>query len=113
MEFNDGHLSNTKILSGQRLTEFQQKNDRAYSYKPIQNLTTTLAVRYPFYKAWKKSSETHPSALVNLYETERIEDMSNMVYLRFVYNFSFGRKSEEINKKLKNQDLDRGVLTRP
>lgn len=107
------YLSNTKILSGQRLTESPSLAMIELSYRPIQNLTTTLAVRYPFYNSWKKSSETHPSALVNLYETEKIKDMTNMVYLRFVYNFSFGKKSGEINKKLENQDIDRGVLTRP
>lgn len=107
------YLSNAKTLSGQRLTESPSVAMVELSYKPIQDLTTTLAIRYPFYDAWKKTSETHKSALVNTFETERIKDMTNMVYLRVVYNFSFGRKSKDINQKLENIDTDSGIFTRP
>lgn len=107
------YLSSVKTLSGQKLIESPSVSTIELSYKPIQNLTTTLAVRYPFYDAWKKSSETHKSAVVKRYELERVTDMANLVYVRLVYNFSFGKKVRDIKQKIENKDKDTGILTRP
>ena len=107
------YLSNSKILSGQRLTESPSVTNIELSYKPIKNMTIGVAIRYPFYKAWEKSSETHPSALVNIHETEKVKDMANIIYLRLVYNFSFGEKGSDIKQKLENKDKDSGVFVRP
>ena len=107
------YISNAKDLAGQRLTESPSTAMVELSFKPIQNLTATLAIRYPFYDAWEKSSETHESALVQTYGTERIKDMTNMVYLRVVHNFSFGRKGKDIKQRLENIDIDSGIFARP
>ncbi|NLZ73840.1 MAG: hypothetical protein GX905_08520 [Bacteroidales bacterium] len=43
------YLSKSKTLQGQRIQESPSVAMIELSYKPIKNLTTTLAVRYPFY----------------------------------------------------------------
>lgn len=107
------YLSKTKVLSGQKLKESPSVATIELSYKPIKNLTTTLAVRYPFYDSWKTSEESHRSALVNKYESERIKNLANMVYIGLVYNFSFGKTKAEIRQKRENKDTDSGVFSRP
>jgi len=106
------YLSKLKTMLGQRLQTSPSAAGVELSYKPINNLTTTLAIRYPFYSAWNTYSETHPSALVHLYESEKIKNMGNMIYVGLVYNFSFGKVRNDIKQKINNEDKDSGVLNR-
>jgi hypothetical protein len=71
-----------------------------------------LGWRYPFYKAYKEGTETHPSALVHSVSTTLVKDYANMVYLCFNYNFSFGKNTKVYQKKVNNEDTDSGILSR-
>lgn len=82
------------------------------SYRPMKNLTTTLAIRYPFYKAYETSSGTYGTDLIQRHETERIVNFANMIYLKLVYNFSFGKSQKEAKRKFNNEDKDTGILNR-
>jgi len=66
--------------------------------------------RYPFFYAYEEDTETHPSSLVQNVTTTQIRDYANMVYIRFIYNFSFGRNVQPLQKKTDNKDTDSGIL---
>jgi outer membrane receptor protein involved in Fe transport len=106
------YLSKSKTLIGQRLQASPSVAAIELSYKPIDRLTATLAVRYPFYRSWTTYSETHPSALVHKYESESVKEMANMISVGLVYNFSFGKTISEVKRKVNNTDKDSGVLNR-
>ncbi|MDP4228321.1 MAG: TonB-dependent receptor, partial [Bacteroidota bacterium] len=106
------YQSSTKVMTGQLLTEKSSMAKVELSYKPVKNLTTTLAIRYPFYDAWKTSTQTCDSCILKHLETERVKNDANMVYFNVVYYFSFGKLKKDIRKKLNNSDNDSGILNR-
>lgn len=82
------------------------------SYIPMKAMTITAGIRYPFYDAWKLTSMTYGTELMSRIEAERIINNANMVYLNFVYNFSFGKNKPNAKIKMKNEDEDSGILNR-
>ena len=82
------------------------------SYKPLDNMTFTAGIRYPFYDAWKLTIGTSGTKLISRIETERIINNANMVYVNLVYNFSFGKNKPNVKLKMKNEDKDTGILGR-
>lgn len=106
------YQSKTKTLSGQLLSVAPSMAKAELSYSPMKNLTATLGLRYPFYSAYESSNETHHAALIQKIEKQRISDYANMVYIGFVYNFSFGKKYKTLQNVLQNKDTDTGTLTK-
>jgi len=105
------YQSSTKVLNGQLLRKSPSAAYVELTYKPVKNMTALLGIRYPFYSAWKSSSDTHSSALVSRHLSESIKDNANMIYLQFVYNFSFGKQSTNVKKNMSNTDKDSGILS--
>lgn len=101
-----------ETLSGQILKVSPSMAYAELSYRPLKNMTVTAGIRYPFYDAWKLTTETHGTNLISRVETERIINNTNMVYLNFVYNFSFGKNKPNVKFKMSNEDKDTGILGR-
>lgn len=101
-----------ETLSGQMLKISPSMAYAELSYRPLKNMTVTAGIRYPFYDAWKLTSETHGTNLISKVETERIINNANMVYLNFVHNFSFGKNKPIVKLKMSNEDKDTGILGR-
>lgn len=101
-----------ETLSGQMLKISPSMAYAELSYRPLKNMTVTAGIRYPFYDAWKLTTETHGTDLISRVETERIINNANMVYLNFVYNFSFGKNKPNVKFKMSNEDKDTGILGR-
>lgn len=101
-----------ETLSGQLLKVSPSMAYAELSYRPLKNMTVTAGIRYPFYDAWKLTTETHGTNLISRVETERIINNANMVYLNFVYNFSFGKNKPNVKLKMSNEDKDTGILGR-
>jgi hypothetical protein len=104
------YQTKTKILDGQLLKYSPSAAYIEASYKPISQMSLVFGWRYPFYKAWENSTKTHDTALVSRYTTERIKNNANMIYLQFVYNFSFGEPFKSSKKKMNYVDEDSGIL---
>lgn len=101
-----------ETLSGQMLKVSPSMAYAELSYRPLKNMTVTAGIRYPFYDAWKLTTETYGTNLITRVETERIINNANMVYLNFVYNFSFGKNKPNVKFKMSNEDKDTGILGR-
>lgn len=101
-----------ETLSGQMLKVSTSMAYAELSYRPLKNMTVTAGIRYPFYDAWKLTTETYGTNLITRVETERIINNANMVYLNFVYNFSFGKNKPNVKLKMSNEDKDTGILGR-
>lgn len=101
-----------ETLSGQMLKVSPSMAYAELSYRPLKNMTATAGIRYPFYDAWKLTTEAHGTDLISRVETERIINNANMVYLNFVYNFSFGKNKPNVKFKMSNEDKDAGILGR-
>ena len=99
-------------LSGQMLRIAPSMAYAELSYIPMKAMTITAGIRYPFYDAWKLTSMTYGTELMSRIEAERIINNANMVYLNFVYNFSFGKNKPNAKIKMKNEDEDSGILNR-
>ncbi len=106
------HQTSTMHLSGQMLNMRPQMTFLELSYRPMQQLMLTGAIRYPFYHAWEISSETYASDIINRYESEQVVNNANMIYVNVVYRFSFGKTKPESKQKLSNEDKDSGILKR-
>ncbi len=101
-----------ETLSGQMLKISPSMAYAEVSYRPVKNMTVTAGIRYPFYDAWKLTSETYGTDLISRVETECIVNNANMVYVNFVYNFSFGKSKPNVKLKMNNEDKDSGILGR-
>lgn len=101
-----------ETLSGQMLKVSPSMAYAELSFRPLKNMTVTAGIRYPFYDAWKLTTKTYGTNLISRVETERIINNANMVYLNFVYNFSFGKNKPNVMLKMSNEDKDTGILGR-
>lgn len=101
-----------ETLSGQMMRIAPSMAYAELSYKPLDNMTFTAGIRYPFYDAWKLTIGTSGTKLISRIETERIINNANMVYVNLVYNFSFGKNKPNVKLKMKNEDKDTGILGR-
>lgn len=101
-----------ETLSGQMMKIAPSMAYAELSYKPLDNMTFTAGIRYPFYDAWKLTIGTSGTKLISRIETERIINNANMVYVNLVYNFSFGKNKPNVKLKMKNEDKDTGILGR-
>lgn len=101
-----------ETLSGQMLKVSPSMAYAELSFRPLKNMTVTAGIRYPFYDAWKLTTKTYGTNLISRVETERIINNANMVYLNFVYNFSFGKNKPNVKLKMSNEDKDTGILGR-
>lgn len=106
------YQSKAKQLSGQILTTSPSMAMLELSYRPLEEMVLTAGIRYPFYDAWETSSEVKASKFIRRLESERIKNNANMVYIGFVYNFSFGNMKSMTKKKVNNEDKDSGILNR-
>lgn len=101
-----------KSLIGQTMRNIPSMASLEVSYKPIQNLTLTGGIRYPFYDSWKQTTSISGTSLLQRTENERIINNANMVYINLVYNFSFGKSKSDAKLKMQNKDKDSGILSR-
>jgi outer membrane receptor protein involved in Fe transport len=106
------HQSTTKIITGQLLQLSPSADLIEFYYKPVKGMSIGISWRYPFYKAYKDGTETHPSALVHSITRRLTKDYANMLCLCFSYNFSFGKNTKVYQKKMNNEDTDSGILLR-
>lgn len=106
------YQSEKKTVIGQTVRSNPSMAFAELSYQPINDMTVMAGIRYPFYNSWKQTSETRGTDLITRWETERIINNANMVYINFVYNFSFGKKKSDVKLKMKNEDKDSGILLR-
>lgn len=104
------YQTTSKMISGQLLRKMPRAAYAELHYRPLKGMTTGIGWRYPFFYAYEEGKETHPSALVQSFTTIQTRDYSNMIYIRFVYNFSFGRNVQAPQKKIDNKDTDSGIL---
>ena len=82
------------------------------SYRPVQNLSLSACVRYPFYKSYRMTTQIVGSRLIERTNVEHIDNLANMVYFNLVYNFAFGQKYSNGKPKMQNEDKDSGVFER-
>ncbi|WP_321334084.1 outer membrane beta-barrel protein [uncultured Bacteroides sp.] len=104
------YQSGEKTIDGQLMRTSPEASFFEVSYCPAKGLTTTLGWRYPFYKEYRESTETHSSSIVQQVSNTRIKDLSNLIYVNVVYNFTFGKSMKVAQKKLYNSDTDSGIL---
>ena len=104
------YQTTSKMISGQLLRRMPSAAYGELHYRPLKGMTAGIGWRYPFFYAYEEGTETHPSALVQNVTTTQIRDYANMVYIRFIYNFSFGRNVQPPQKKTDNKDTDSGIL---
>lgn len=101
-----------KTLIGQTIKTEPSMAFAEISYKPFKNMTIMAGIRYPFYNSWKQTTMTSDTSVVSKIETERIVNNANMIYINFVYNFSFGKTQNSMKLKMNNEDKDSGILYR-
>lgn len=71
--------------------------------------TVGAGVMLPFSKEYKRYSEVRNAYVpskINAYSN----DFSQMVLLKFSWNFNYGRKAKTANKRFNNQDRDSGIM---
>ena len=64
---------------------------------------------YPFKDYWSAGSK-NISSVKPTKSWSYIKENGHMLYLRFSWNMSFGRKHEAGKKSLDNADTDKGIL---
>jgi hypothetical protein len=88
-----------------RLSEDNQSVDIGYKYN---NIKFGIGVLYPFKNEWSGGYE-NLSNLMREKSWTYIKDNGHMLYLRFSWNFSYGKKSKSFTKDLNNSDNDSGI----
>ncbi len=73
------------------------------------NFSVGLLWYWPFSHS-KYGSKTFDNNVLDYHSKNGYYDNRNMIVLNFSYNFQFGRKYKDVEKKLKNQDNDSGVM---
>lgn len=106
------YQTSRRTLVGQTTTMVPSMASVELSYRPVQNLTLSACVRYPFYKSYQMTTEIVGSRLIERTNVEHIDNLANMVYFNLVYNFAFGQKYSNGKPKMQNEDKDSGVLER-
>jgi hypothetical protein len=69
----------------------------------------SLGMSYPFKNHWSAGSK-NMSGIAPSEQWTYIEENGHMLYLRFSWNMSFGRKHSAGQKTLQNADNDKGIL---
>jgi hypothetical protein len=82
-----------------------QSIDVGYKYKDVK---FGIGMLYPFKSDWSGGSE-NLSSLMREKSMTHIADNGRMLYLRFSWNFSYGKKSKSFTKDLNNEDSDNGI----
>lgn len=80
--------------------------EAGYKYKEAK---LALGMSLPFESRWSVGSESR-SAIMPSKSFTYISQNGHMLYLRFSWNTSFGRKHEAGKKSLDNADTDKGIL---
>lgn len=80
------------------------------AYKPIKNMSIGLEWNQPFMDSFSEGEHTTPGCIMQSDISNNIRDWSNMVFLSFSYNFSFGKQGKQPRQRIKNVDSDSGLL---
>lgn len=80
--------------------------EAGYKYKEAQ---LSVGMSYPFKDYWSAGSR-NVSNIKPSTSWSYIKENGHMLYLRFSWNVSFGRKHEAGKKSLENSDSDKGIL---
>lgn len=104
------YQSSQKSLNGQLLEKHPSAAYVEFDYRLNKQLSLLTGIRYPFYKAWSKSSSTYKTSIINRSIKESIIDNANMIYFRLRYNIPFGKQLKTSKKQLNNRDNDSGIL---
>ena len=78
-----------------------------YSYK---NFNFSIGMYYPFSKSWHSEGISVKSSILKYSFINDIYDNGKMLFFNLVYNFNFGRKVNEVEQKIYNQDKDTGIF---
>jgi hypothetical protein len=99
-----------KSLSGQNITNYPSNSFVGLMFiKP--NYSVMAYLYNPFMK-YVYSTESCNYDLLKYKNTTNWKDDSNMVLIRFTYNFKYGATYKEIERKLENIDTDSGIKHR-
>lgn len=101
-----------KIAEGQLIRPRTQCWSLLASYRPTPDMLVGLEWWMPFGKSYKESERSVPTALVQTESENEIRGWANTVALRFIWNFSFGKRQNSARQKLKGQNDDSGILTK-
>lgn len=97
-------------LEGQVVSPRAQAWGATVYYRPITNLSVGIDCFMPFGKGMKDSEYTVNDAPVFSSTETRVMDYSNLISVRFSYNFSFGRNRNSAQPQYDNYDDDSGIL---
>ena len=78
--------------------------DVAASYRLKDNLRLGVGISNPFFRDYRESSQILISEVAPKETVQYADDLKNMVYITFSWNFSIGRKSQARRAQLSNSD---------
>lgn len=99
-----------QTLDGQLVTPRAEVLRLDLAYKPMPNMSIGLQWNQPFMKGFVEGERTTETCLIKYISTSNIRDYSNMLCLKFSYNFSFGKQKKYTEQRVKNNDTDPGLL---
>lgn len=99
-----------QTLNGQLVTPRAEVLRLDFAYKPLPNMSIGLQWNQPFMKGFVEGEHTTETCLIKSTSSINIRDYSNMLCLKFSYNFSFGKQKKHPVQKIKNSDTDSGLL---
>jgi hypothetical protein len=85
--------------------EDYQTVDVGYKYKDVK---LGIGMLYPFKTDWSGGYE-NLSSLMREKSMTHITDNGHMLYFKFSWNFSYGKKGKSFTKNLNNEDSDNGI----
>jgi hypothetical protein len=106
-DLNFALYSRRNSLWGENINfgEDYQTVDIGYKYNALK---FGIGMLYPFKKEWSGGYE-NLSNLLREKSWTHITDNGHMLYLRFSWNFSYGKKGKSFTKNLNNEDNDNGI----
>ena len=99
-----------KAFNGQIVSPRAQAWSISALYRPMTNLSIGLNCLMPFGKSFKEREYTVKEAPVFADTRYESFDMNNLVSIKFIYNFSFGRNRNEEGPRVEGNDNDSGIL---
>jgi hypothetical protein len=98
-----------KTLDDQYITKHVLNANALVRYN-LKHFKLSAGMLCPFSDSWRTDRYTVKRSIVENTSSIRIHDNGRMLYFKLVYNFAFGRKYKEEQKKVKDANLDSGTL---
>ena len=108
--WNFGYMFRVPTKSmGERYIMTATNTSNVWISYDAENFSIGLEWDWPFSNK-KTHTETYSNDVLDYHSKSGSYAYGNMISLNFSYNFQFGRKYNDVEKKLKNQDNDSGVM---